>query len=68
MDVKNQIKEALERIVESTNYDMERLVIEHAQPNDVRVTFTNDYECEVAFKYSEGELFLCADGRQMPLK
>lgn len=65
---REQIKEALDKIIYLTECEPVKLTVTSMIPDDVRVMYTGDDECQVEYMYSNGELFQLDNGNQSLLK
>ncbi|MDG3085708.1 hypothetical protein P7F88_06170 [Vibrio hannami] len=65
---REQIKEALDKIIYLTECEPVKLTVTSMIPDDVRVTYTDDEEFQVEYMYSNGELFLLDEGSQSLMK
>ncbi|WP_375748294.1 hypothetical protein [Vibrio sp. HN007] len=65
---REQIKEALDKIIYLTECEPIKLTVTSMIPDDVRVTYTDEDQCQTEYMYSQGELFLLNEGTQSVLK
>lgn len=56
-----QIKEALDKFIDVTSAEPSKVSVISANPNDIRLAYTDDEQRKFEFKYSSGQLFLLDD-------
>ncbi|ELL4667505.1 hypothetical protein Q5V23_004414 [Vibrio fluvialis] len=54
----------LDRIAFLTPYKRELFQVYNLSPNDIRISYINEHEHKIKFMYTNGNIYLFADGAQ----